>query len=74
MFDLMRWKFPVGRLFGITIKCHILYVAVVVGLLIGPHVLLHDLLLLLVPAAVGLRCVRGDPVLPALLAAGYGSP
>lgn len=34
MLDFFSWKFPIGRLFGITIRVHILFVLVSVGLLL----------------------------------------
>jgi Glycosyltransferase family 87 len=44
------------------------------ALLINPHVLIHDLALLLLPVAIALHSVHGREIaLPVLLAAGYGA-
>jgi hypothetical protein len=46
--------------------------AIVVGLLVSPHVLVHDLTLLLIPTAIALRLrPEADHILPWLLGAGY---
>jgi hypothetical protein len=48
--------------------------AVVIGLLLSPHVLVHDLTLLLIPAAVALRLRPSwDRALPWILGLGYGA-
>src|SRR4051794_13843476 len=36
MRDPFSWSFPIGRLFGITIKVHILFPLVVLGLILRP--------------------------------------
>ncbi len=51
-----------------------LALAVIVGLLVSPHVLVHDLSLLVIPVAVALRWrPTEDATLPWILAAGYGA-
>ena len=48
--------------------------AVVVGLLVSPHVLVHDLSLLIIPVAVAVRWRPDwDRALPWILAAGYSA-
>src|SRR5262245_38670225 len=34
MDDFFKWKFPVGRIFGMTIRVHLIYILVVLGLAI----------------------------------------
>jgi len=34
MFDILSWKFPIGRLFGVTIRVHILFLIVAIPLIL----------------------------------------
>lgn len=65
----------IGLLTGVTLTTWRLEVsfalAVLLGLVLSPHVLLHDLALLLIPVAIALRQSRRDVKLLVLLLLGY---
>jgi len=76
---ILQWAFSVATLAAVAVIAHRrrrmdlpFAVATVTALLVNPHVLVHDLSLLLIPAAIAIRHARAqEPTLWLLLAAGY---
>lgn len=77
---VLQWGFSVAALAAVAVIAHRrrpadlpFAAATVAALLVNPHVLVHDLSLLLIPAAIAIRHARPQaPALWLLLTAGYG--